>query len=268
MEPGIMLYIGCKVDIYEQIRILKEIGVHRTFVNAKHPEIDKVITAIKEAGMICDNLHSEYLITYEGETHAIEEMCNPGIYGELLKERILKNIDTCAKHNIPVIVVHAPHALPEISINEYAKKRYTEIGNYAREKGVKIAFENTKYTENLEYLMSLVPDAGFCWDCGHEHCHLVGEKPMKLFGKRLAALHIHDNCLTADNHYIPFTAKIDFDGVGKELAESGYDGTLMLEIMYGGGKGNSTEPTYKDFALKAKSAAERIIEIVNRYRNQ
>ena len=51
MEPGIMLYIGCKVDVFEQIKILKEIGVRRTFINGKHPEIDKVLCAIQDAGI-------------------------------------------------------------------------------------------------------------------------------------------------------------------------------------------------------------------------
>ena len=145
----------------------------------------------------------------------------------------------------------------EIAVNDIAKERYTAIGDYARQKGVTIAFENLKYTKNLEYIMSIVPDAKFCWDCGHEYSRLVDDKPMPLFGKKLAALHIHDNFFTQDKHLIPFTGKIDFENVGKQLAESGYDGTLMLEILYGGNEENSVEPTYKDYALKAKRAAEK-----------
>ena len=51
MEAGIMLYVDCSVDVYEQIKTLKEIGIKRTFINAKHPEIDKVLRAIKDAGI-------------------------------------------------------------------------------------------------------------------------------------------------------------------------------------------------------------------------
>ena len=54
--------------------------------------------------------------------------------------------------------------------------------------------------------------------------------------------------------------------MGKQLAESGYDGTLMLEILYGRNEKYSNEPTYKDFALKAKHAAEKVIEIAKRYK--
>ena len=41
MQSGIMLYVGCKVGVYDQIKVLSELGVKRTFINAKHPEIDK-----------------------------------------------------------------------------------------------------------------------------------------------------------------------------------------------------------------------------------
>jgi sugar phosphate isomerase/epimerase len=114
--------------------------------------------------------------------------------------------------------------------------------------------------------MSLLPDAKLCWDCGHEYfCHEERE-PMALFSSRLAALHIHDNSLTCDEHLIPFSAKIDFKKVAEQLARSRYDGTLMLEVMYRPNEENSTEPTYKDFAIKAKLAAERLIHMVNQYR--
>ena len=266
MEAGIMLYVGCKVDVYEQINTLKEIGVRRTFINAKHPEIDKVLDYIKESGLICDNLHAEYEMIYNGEKIRIDELGREGKAGEAMLEKIKGNIDACARNNIPVIVVHPSYDSPELAKNSIAKERYTEIGNYARQKGVTVAFENLKYTKNLEFVMSLVPDAKFCWDCGHEYSRLADHKPMPLFGDRLAALHIHDNFIENDDHLIPFTGKVDFDYVGKQLADHGYDGTLMLEILYGKNNEYSNGPTYKEFALKAKNAAEKVIEIVNRYK--
>ena len=266
MEPGIMLYIGCKVDVFEQIEILKEIGVRHTFINAKHPEIDKVLRAIREAGIVCDTLHSEYAITHNSGKIHMDDISREGNAGEIMASRILKNIDTCAAHKIPVIVVHPSYDSPELAINAIARQRYTEIGDYAREKNVTIAFENLKYTKNLEFIMSLVPDAKFCWDCGHEYSRLADEKPMPLFRDKLAALHIQDNFIASDDHLIPFTGKVDFDYVAKELAQSGFDGTLMLEILYGRNNTYETEPTYRCFAWKAKLAAEKLIGMVTKYR--
>lgn len=45
MEAGIMLYVGCKVNVYDQIKVLKELGVRHTFINAKHPELKNVLAA-------------------------------------------------------------------------------------------------------------------------------------------------------------------------------------------------------------------------------
>lgn len=267
MESGIMLYVDCKTaDVFEQIKALKEIGVRHTFINAKHPELERVLEAVRDSGIICDNLHSEYRFTCNDEIFAVQDMCRPGVKGDIMAERIMENVKKCAENKIPVIVVHPPYDAPEVSINEYTRQRYTAIGDFARKMGVTVAFENLAYTRNLEYVMSLVPDAKFCWDCGHEYSRLKDEKPMPKFGERLAALHIHDNSIVKDDHQIPYTGKVDFEDVGKRLAESGYDGTLMLEILYGKGEGNSTEPTYRDFALKAKLAAERVIETVKKYR--
>ena len=267
MQSGIMLYVGCKVGVYDQIKVLSELGVKRTFINAKHPEIDKVICAIRDAGLICDNIHAEYAITHNGEKIHTNDITRAGKAGDIMVSRIMRNIDTCSNHGIPILIVHPSNDPPQIAINEFAKERYTAIGSYAREKGVTVAFENLKYTENLKYIMSLIPNAKFCWDCGHEYSSLVDEKPMPLFRDRLAALHIHDNFIKTDDHLIPFTAKVDFDYVGREIAESGFDGTLMLETPYRKNELGSTEPTYKDFALKAKSAAEKIIDIVEGYRS-
>lgn len=206
-----MLYVACeKADVYEQINALKEIGVRRTFVSAKHPEIDKVIYAIKDAGLICDTIHSEYVITHNGEKIHMDDISREGKAGEIMTSRIMKNIDLCAKHDIPVIVVHPSYDSPELAINDIAKERYTAIGDYAREKGVTIAFENLKYTKNLEFIMSLVPDGKFCWDCGHEYSRLADHKPMPLFRDRLAALHVHDNFIENDDHIIPFFGQSRF----------------------------------------------------------
>ena len=127
MEAGIMLYIGCRVDVFEQIRILKEIGVRRTFINAKHPEIDKVLLAIKDAGLICDTIHSEYTITHNGEKIHMDDISRAGEAGEIMAARFMNNIETCAKHYIPVIVVHPSYDPPELAINEIAKERYTDL---------------------------------------------------------------------------------------------------------------------------------------------
>ncbi|MBQ5777683.1 MAG: sugar phosphate isomerase/epimerase [Oscillospiraceae bacterium] len=267
MKPGIMLYVNCKkADLYEQIRTLVEIGVEHTFVNVGCCDIDNVLRYMKEVGLTCDNLHSEYAGNFRGEDCTMQDICFEGDAGDRMLEILMENVDKCKEHGVPVLVVHSPVTEPEVAKNETTARRYTALGDYAREKGITLAFENISYTENVEYALSLVPDAKFCWDCGHENCRRKDEKPMPLFGKKVAALHIHDNFLDYDHHLIPFDGKIDFDEVAHALADSGFDGTLMLEIPYGANEYLSRDESYKAFALRAKTAAEKVIELVKNYR--
>ena len=48
-------------------------------------------------------------------------------------------------------------------------------------------------------------------------------------GKKLQALHIHDNDCHHDSHQIPFSMNIDFVAVVKALREIGYSGWFTLE---------------------------------------
>ena len=122
--------------------------------------------------------------------------------------------------------------MPEM--NEKGIERFEEVFDYADERNVKIALENQRYLENLEFFLGRYPNTGFCWDTGHEYALSVDNKIrfMELFGKRTIALHIHDNrCdFNKDDHLLPYDGAIDFDYVAKAIAESGYDGTLMLEV--------------------------------------
>ena len=72
----------------------------------------------------------------------------------------------------------------------------------------------------------------FCWDNGHEYGFTKGISFMDIYGGKTTCLHIHDNrCgIDTDDHLLPFDGNIDFNIVAKDIAKSGFDGTLMLEI--------------------------------------
>lgn len=71
---------------------------------------------------------------------------------------------------------------------------------------------------------------GFCLDIGH--LTLLGidsYEAIHMLGKRLVALHIHDNCGITDDHVIPYTGVTLWDRFLRGLAEIGYEGTLSFE---------------------------------------
>ena len=132
---------------------------------------------------------------------------------------------------------------------EQNAEMYNELLPFAKECGVKIATENMwgwdKETdraifaacataEDFNAHLDAVNDDYFvaCLDLGH--AEMMGEdtsavQMIHALGKRLAALHIHDNDRWHDSHQIPFSMKMDFDAIVKALKEVGYSGYLTLE---------------------------------------
>jgi len=261
MEIGFC--ISMKADYAEQIECMKKVGVNRTFIMSEGQYFDEIMTAFAENGIICENLHSPF--------DGINDMWSESEDGDKMLQRLMESVDKCAKYSVPAMVVHVSSGRPMTPITAAGDKRYKKLMDYAREKGVKIAYENLRYLENLKHNLELYPDSVFCWDCGHENCYTPGTRFMPMFGKRLGALHIHDNAcgVDTDDHVLPFDGKIDFDRVAKDLAESGYEGTLMLEIGKSAiyeGEEIYKDMSYEEFYSKAVKAERKIVDMVESYR--
>ncbi len=126
---------------------------------------------------------------------------------------------------------------------------YFDLLSFAKEHNVKIATENMwNWYENAEHSsfaacatpesfnahLDAVNDEFFvaCLDIGHAEMkgsETSAPEMIRALGKRLKALHIHDNDKLHDSHQIPFSMNIDFVAVVDALKEIGYDGYLTLE---------------------------------------
>lgn len=264
MEPGIMLYIDCEVGLEEQIQTLAEAGIKKTFINNKCPDMGRIMELMKQYGIVCEFFHSHFKMTADGETIVIDDLCQPEKKGEQMLEQLKRDVLACVTYRVPTLVVHIPHNETALEENACCKRRYQELYAFAEQNGVTLAFENMHHTENLDYIFSLLPEAKFCWDCGHQYCRTPEAEPMEQYGRKVAALHIHDNHMQADEHLIPFEGLIDFHKVAHALAESGYDGALMLEIKYRGEYARTM--SYQEYTAKAVGAARQIIDLVEQYR--
>lgn len=126
---------------------------------------------------------------------------------------------------------------------------YFELLPFAKEHGVKIATENMwnwskllnrstfaacATPESFNAHLDAVNDEYFvaCLDVGHAEMKGSNTSAVEMIrglGKRLAALHIHDNDKWHDDHQIPFSMNIDFVPIVKALKDLGYDGYFTLE---------------------------------------
>ncbi|MBR4888672.1 MAG: sugar phosphate isomerase/epimerase [Clostridia bacterium] len=70
-----------------------------------------------------------------------------------------------------------------------------------------------------------------CLDTGHLNLlHKNVTNYIRTVGKRLAALHMHDNDGVSDQHFLPFSGKFRWKEFLAALKETGYDGDLSFEV--------------------------------------
>lgn len=224
MDIGICVY-GMRYDV--EAKLLKEYNINRTFIMSDIENFEKNLKEFEKNGIVVETLHSPF--------GTINDMWkDDNVLGERVLNVLKDSIDKCENYGIPTSVVHVSSGSPMPKISACGVERYLQLFEYADKKGINVALENLRYIENLKYFFDKSSIPLFCWDVGHENCmkYSDGVKPMRLFGNRLCALHIHDNRCIADkdDHLIPFDGNIDFDDFAKTIYLSGYNGTVMLEL--------------------------------------
>ena len=118
-----------------------------------------------------------------------------------------------------------------------ARRSLEEIAARAADLGVQVAAEiipNALSTPDA--LVRLIEedldgvDAGICLDYGH--AHLMGDlgEAIETISGYLRTTHVHDNRGRIDDHLVPISGTIDWDGAIMATQKIGYDGPLMLEV--------------------------------------
>lgn len=180
------------------------------------------------------------------QTHAVFPVIHPSLSKEESSLRTIytKRILTMskilgAKH----CIVHPINFFNEQDNYDY----YQQYLPLAHELDIKIATENMFNWEdghaslaacsnhdNFKALCDLVDDSHFvaCVDLGHaelEGLHTSAVEMIDRLGHYVEALHIHDNNLRHDQHYLPTTGGIDFALILDALARINYQGDITFE---------------------------------------
>lgn len=257
MQVGINLYP--KWPYEEVIEAFLENGIEYTFVNFEHPEFDSVMRALKQANIKVVNLHAPF----KGQNRIWAE----GEGGEEMLSAYLKCVDACEKYGVPLMVGHVSNGRPMPPISEVGLERFDKMMAYAKAKGVQIAFESHRYTENVEFILNRYPETGFCLDTAHEDAFTPGVRYLPKWASRLVATHISDNEYVCDKdmHMLPFDGHIDFDKTARELAESGRDIVLMLEIKPDNHE-KYKDVTIQDYYRAAAQSVRKLAAMVESYK--
>lgn len=111
------------------------------------------------------------------------------------------------------------------------------VAEYARARGVRLALENTGngYTREPERLVGLMedvdaPNVGVVIDTGHRNINGDPAAALRVIGKHLITLHLHDNHGATDEHLLPGRGTICWDEIMRSLSDIEYAGVLMYEV--------------------------------------
>ena len=214
-----------------------------TIIAHYQPEID----TIKKYGMTITQAHAPF------PPYAIN---NPGFLDYAI-ETYKKVLRLCQHAGCPRIVIHGTsrrahdHEITSSDVKAINMKLYSSLIDTVKETGVMVLLENLFATTNnkryvgvcsnmyeaVEYIDTLNEMAGeecfgLCFDVGHLNIvHYPITDYVKTLGKRIKALHMHDNDMDGDQHLAPYAGTVRWCDLYSALRDIGYDGDLNFETF-------------------------------------
>lgn len=192
-------------------------------------------------GMTPWSLHSENLNDPDGLTEYLEAE------GHCAK--------IAAALGANVMVCHIPNIEPRAKLLERDIEIISNVAELTREYGVKLAVEVC--INDFEHVIRIVDavkraDVGMNIDTGH--CFCLNDcdvaKLIRIAGKRILTLHLHDNFGSNDDHQMPGLGRIDWKSTLRALKEVAYGGPLMMEMTGPAVKAHRSVEELRDFDLE------------------
>lgn len=162
-----------------------------------------------------------------------------------IRDMLRRALECTAEAGGRICVIHPDND----SCAEKNAEMYAELLPFARACGVKMATENmwnwnmaedhaapaacSSHEDFLRHIQAVNdPYLVACVDIGHAEMrglHTSAPLMLRTLGSHVQALHMHDVDLHHDNHELPMTLKVDWDGVLRALREIDYQGDFTLE---------------------------------------
>jgi len=235
------------IDIRSRLRLFKDAGFDCFFPLYYGQEpIEQWAEAAAEAGLFIETLHAPF--------SRMNDMWLPGSEGDDYLAFLKTRVDGCARIAVPLCVMHVTIANQAPPVCRLGIERFRRLGDYARERGVRLAFENLEIPEHLHVVLGdQASYHGFCWDCGHNYCYTPTVDMMAFYGKRMLCMHVHDNyglrtpglvTYHDDLHLMPFDGGLNWQGFAERIQASGFEGPLTLELS------ERHRPEYREMGLE------------------
>ena len=237
MKHGIFTWFGYLLPYEDRLKLIRDAGFDcittwwtNMFSDSDGKREDHVSSADK-MGLFIDSVHLEYAKS--------DELWMDGVAAEEVFNRLCLDIESAGQHNMRVAIIH-PYVnckICSMGVMELFERRIHKMCDLAQSSGINLAFENLAGSNAaIDIIMRLRKDdsnTGLCFDTGHNN--IVPPRDFSIlekYGKRIFALHIHDNDGITDEHKLPFEGCIDWEKFITALNNTGYEGSLMLESSH------------------------------------
>ncbi len=274
-QIGFSLQANYDLPLKEVVALLKNAGFSAVSP-AWSPELDldALTRCVCENNMTILYIHAPY--------KNIRLLWQPELAESIeVQGNILRAIDDCAKYHVPILVIHSWSGFAYTFSAESLDFRFFDrMVAYAKEKGVKLAFENLEGEEFLRALLTRYenePHVGYCWDSGHDNCYPHETDFLQAYGSRLIMTHLNDNfgprdpsgvpSAKDDLHLLPYDGSIDWDHAIRRLKTAPLQTVLNFEIKLRTHAGNEADLPYLHlpFGQFAEKAGERARKIAIKY---
>ena len=262
-QVAINLMGGSGLSPDEHISLLKRIGWDGFFTGWDPDKTSAYAAAAEKFGMIYTSIHAPFT--------QVRYLWNEGELGEQVTNDLIACVRDCAKHGVPVMVIHPFIGFEDHDPTEVGLRNFGKIIAEADALGVRLGFENV---EGEEYLAAIFdryadhPSLGFCFDTGHELCYNRGKDMLADYGHALCHTHFNDNVgvtgkdifWTDDLHLLMGDGIADWNGIMRRIRACDYDGVLTCELTFGNKPGKNTHDGYAAMGHEAfyAMALERV----------
>lgn len=157
----------------------------------------------------------------------------------------IRSVEACGELGIKNLVVHSGyrHKISKEETFRDNKEFFMRVLDVAEKYDVnilvenfnKMCVENMYWIDNAPDLLELIeyvnhPLFHAVWDTGHANMQdMPQNEALKLLGKHVYALHVHDNFGNEDSHMAPYSGSLNFDSLMHGLLDIGYNGYFTFE---------------------------------------
>ena len=233
MSLGLFSYFGYQLPLARRSRLIKDAGFTHTSIIWGPPEElfaagkqDTIPDIIRNAGLFLENLH----VPFENSNQIWSQ--NDSERGAFV-ERHLAAVKDAVRHDVDCLVLHVSSGSNAPGPTEKGLQDFRRIVAAAEDAGVKLAIENTRRDDILDFLMSRIasPALGFCYDSSHDWLWGAPRTgSLRRWGHRLLYTHFSDVSDSQDRHLLPCDGIIDWPQIADVFPRRTYRGILSVEV--------------------------------------